>query len=61
MSLTTGQKIIKVKGTTSLHWFFILIWFSHGRNVLCADIVLSDTWLGAVVCESNIMITLANN
>ena len=55
------SKIIKVKGTISLHCFFIFIWFSHGRNVLCADIILSDTWLGAVVCESNIMITMTNN
>ena len=61
MSLTTGQKIIKVKGTTSLHWFSIFIWFSHGRSVLYADIVLSDAWLGAVVCESNMMITMTNN
>ena len=26
-----------------------------------ADIVLSDAWLGAVVCESNMMITMTNN
>ena len=61
MSLTTGQKIIKVKGTTSLHWFSIFIWFSHGRSVLYAEIVLSDAWLGAVVCESNMMITMTKN
>ena len=42
-------------------YFSIFIWFSHGRSVLCADIVLSDAWLGAVVCESNMMITMTNN
>ena len=48
MSLTIGQKIIKMKGTTSLHCHSIFIWFSHGQNVPCADIILSDTWLSAV-------------
>ena len=43
------------------HWFSIFIWFSHGRNVPCADIILSYTWLSTVVCESNIMITMTNN
>ena len=35
--------------------------FSQGRDVPCADIVLSDTWACAIVCESHIMITMTNN
>ena len=61
MSHTTGQNIIKVKGTSSLHSFSIFMSVSHGRNVPCADIVLSATWVCAVVCESYIIITLTNN
>ena len=60
MSLTTGQNIIKVKGTSSLYWFSIFMSFSRGRDVPCAGIVLSDTWACTIVCESHIMITMKN-
>ena len=56
VSHNRSKNIIKVKGTTNLHWFSIFIWFSHGQNVLC--IVRHMAWHSCVCMTNNLLCIL---